>query len=242
MIVNHQYSFIFVKTRKTAGSSAEIGLSRACRPGDIVSALSAQRGEEQLRRAEGGYGPAGWQKGVTQHSGLREWWNLLARGRRAVQFRGHATATELQKLLGPEIWNRYFKFTLERNPWDRAVSRYWWQKHRWEQRGRNGFPTMYGYFRYLEQDRPHWLSNWGHYAISDHLVVDRVLFYENLDAELEQLRVDLDIDEDIALPRTRAKSGHRPGGQDYRDVLGPKERNLIARVCAKEIEAFGYVF
>lgn len=242
MILSHAHRFIFIKTRKTGGSSVEIGLSRACGPGDIVTPLAVKRGEEELRRVEGGYPPTGWGKSLREHRGLREWRALLMRGRRAPGFRSHATAGELTGLLDEAIWHGYFKFAIERNPWDRAVSRYWWQRYRWEQRGKSGFPGMLEYFEYLERERPHWLSNWDHYAIGDRIAVDRVLFYEDLQASIEDVRNRLGIDEDISLPRQRAKGSHRPAGQAYREVLGAAETRLIARVCAREIETFGYEF
>jgi hypothetical protein len=242
MILNHQYRFLFIKTRKTGGSSVEVGLSRICGPGDIVTPLAEKRGEEALRRREGGCLPTGWEKPFAAHRGLREWRRLLLKGERAPRFRSHATAGELTRLLPREVWGSYFKFTIERNPWDRAVSRYWWQRYRFEQRGKSGFPPLGEYLAYLEHERPHWLSNWGHYTIDDEIVVDRVLFYEELSASIDRLRGELGIEGDISLPRERAKGAHRPSGQSYRDVLGPDEKQLVERVCAREIEAFGYRF
>ena len=59
MIVSYSQSFIFIKTRKTAGTSLEIALSRFCNHNDIVTPLSSplneQWDEERLRRREGGY-------------------------------------------------------------------------------------------------------------------------------------------------------------------------------------------
>jgi len=242
MILNNAYGFLFIKTRKTGGSSVEVGLSRVCGEGDIVTPLAEKRGEETLRRDEGGCPPTGWAKPIRAHRGWKEWRRLLAKGQRAPRFRSHASAPELKSLLEETTWHGVFKFAIERNPWDRAVSRYWWQKYRREQRGKSGFPSMLEYFEYLANERPHWLSNWGHYTIDDEIVADRILFYEDLEASLKRVRADLGINEDISLPRRRAKGGHRPDDQSYRDVLGAKERDLIARVCAPEIEAFGYTF
>ena len=39
-IVNHKYKFIFVKTRKVAGTSLEIALSKFCNKNDILSRKS----------------------------------------------------------------------------------------------------------------------------------------------------------------------------------------------------------
>ena len=42
MIVSHRHRFIFIKTRKTAGTSIEIALSAHCGPDDIMSPISKE--------------------------------------------------------------------------------------------------------------------------------------------------------------------------------------------------------
>ena len=37
MIISHKHNFIFIKTRKTAGSSVELYLENFCGPDDIIS-------------------------------------------------------------------------------------------------------------------------------------------------------------------------------------------------------------
>ncbi len=55
MIVSHALGLIFVKTRKTAGTSAEIALSRRTGRRDVITRISPT--DEELRRREGGAGP-----------------------------------------------------------------------------------------------------------------------------------------------------------------------------------------
>ena len=42
MIASHQHRFIFLKTRKTAGTSVEIALSKVCGPDDIITEISPE--------------------------------------------------------------------------------------------------------------------------------------------------------------------------------------------------------
>ncbi|WP_026340456.1 sulfotransferase family 2 domain-containing protein [Thioalkalivibrio thiocyanoxidans] len=241
MIISHRHQFVFIKTRKTAGSSLEIGLSRVCGPQDIVTPLSEHRGEESFRRQEGGIGPINYLKPVSRHRGFKEWRRLLTRGQRA-SYGQHTRAHEIRDLLGEDKWNRYYRFTVERNPWDRALSRYWWQKHRWESKGRTEFPSLSEYLAWMEMHKPHWLSNWGHYTINDELAVHKVLRYETLSADLEALQSELDMDGDISLPTYRAKGGFRKDSRHYSEVLGPEDRAIIERVCHHEISVLGYRF
>ena len=242
MIICHRHRFIFIKTRKTASSSVEIGLSRVCGADDVITTLSEKSGDETLRSEEGGHGPVNWQKRVLEHRGFKEWKRLLLRGQRAQRYAPHTTAVQLRALIEPDIFNGYFKFTLERNPWDRAVSRYYWEKHRWERSGRSRFPGIGDFLERTADEKPHWLTNWDHYADGDQILVDRVLRYENLAEELARLQEDLEIEGDIALPKRRAKGGLRSAREHYSAVLGKREQAVVERVCVREINAFGYRF
>ena len=35
---------------------------------------------------------------------------------------------EVREKIDKEIWNSYYKFCFERNPWDKTVSNYFWSK------------------------------------------------------------------------------------------------------------------
>lgn len=41
------------------------------------------------------------------------------------KFFNHISATEIRELLNSNIWNEYFKFCFERNPWDKVISWYY---------------------------------------------------------------------------------------------------------------------
>ena len=240
MIICHRHRFIFLKSRKTASSSVEIALSRLCGPGDVVTPLVEHLGEEELRRAEGGYGPAGYRKRIREHRGLREWRRLLLRGKRAQQYQGLMTAAEVRALLPQEIWSSYTKVSIERNPWDRALSRYWWNRYRWEREGKWAFDSLSAFLEYLAAEKPQQMSNWSTYAIGDELAVDVMLFYESLSDDLAQLGERLGVAGGLALPHQRAKSGYRGERRHYSEVLGDGERAIIDAACAREIERFGY--
>ena len=51
MIVSHKYKFIFLKTRKTVGTSIEIALSRFCGEQDIITPITPE--DEKLRQELG---------------------------------------------------------------------------------------------------------------------------------------------------------------------------------------------
>src|SRR5690606_13566686 len=97
-----------------------------------------------------------------------------------------------------------------RNPWDRAVSRYYWEKQRrqnaFETRWKVPYPGISDCLRYYAEHKLNWLSNWRHYTIDDVIAADKVLFYEKLAEDLEVLKHEAGIRGDISLPAERAKS------------------------------------
>lgn len=99
MIVNHQYKFIFVRTRKVASTSIEIALSRYCNSNDILTPL----GSGGKRRIELGY---------------QSYCNCTGIGQ-------HESAQTLHKKL-KNVWDKYFKFSVIRDPTEYLISDYYW--------------------------------------------------------------------------------------------------------------------
>jgi hypothetical protein len=226
MLVSHRHRFIFVKTRKTGGTSLEIALSRELGADDIITPIAPD--DEALRAGLGGRGP--------QHCavprerwGAREWWRHL-RGKHN-DFYNHMPARVMRRSLPSEVWDGYFKFTIERNPWDMAVSAYYWH-HKQEPR-----PPL---AEFLASRALRSYSNWPVYAIDGKVAVDEVIRYERLASALPGLATRLGLSATPSLPR--AKGGFRQDRRPYQEVLGPRERDLVARVFAREIAAFGWTF
>ena len=208
MIVSHRHKFIFIKTGKTAGTSMEIALSQICGEDDIITPISPR--DENSRRELGFRGPQ----------------NTIVNGETLVN---HDRPPRIRAVLGDDVWSRYFKFTIERNPFDRAISLYWQLIRRERPPGPIG--------EILATTPERRLSNWTFYAVNDRIVVDHIMRYESLPDELRALEVRFGFG---PLNMIRAKGGHRQDRRPYREVLGPAERALIERVCARELAHFGY--
>ncbi|WP_210438291.1 sulfotransferase family protein [Nocardioides xinjiangensis] len=213
MIASHQHRFIFLKTRKTAGTSVEIALSKVCGPDDIITEISPE--DEELRRAAGGRPP----QNFTSPPLPRKAYN-------------HMGAKATRDLVGADVFADYFTFAIERNPWDAVVSLYFWKY-----KDRAELPDFESYVReiWIEQ----LANNRRLYRIRGKMALDRVLRYENLDAELEEVWDHLGLPGRPDLPR--AKGNARPAGH-YRELYTPASRERVATVFADTIEAFGYEF
>ena len=224
MIVNHRYKFIFLKTRKTAGTSIEIALSRFCDGNDIITPITEE--DERTRRELGVRGPQNYKFSLSSF-GFSDWMTLLTKGRRK-RFFNHASASFIRANLGPEIWDGYFKFCFERNPFDKAISRFYWST-------REPRPPI---SEYLISAKPKLLTNWDIYTIDGRVAVNFVGRYETLEADLAAVRSRLGLPEDIVLPR--AIGGYRQDRTHYSQILNAAARARVESVCAREMAALGY--
>jgi hypothetical protein len=214
MIISHQHKFIFIKTKKTAGTSVEIALSAICGDDDIITPITAE--DEITRQAVGGRGPQ----------------NHVVNG--IPLFYNHIPARDVRALIGAPMWDEYFKFCFERNPWDKVISWYFW-----EQAAEPRLPLS-------EFIQSGWAAQVGGpggfdlYTIDGQIAVDRVCRYENLDGELARIRDELKLPALPDLPRAKAR--FRQDRRHYREILGATDAMTIANHFAREIAAFGYRF
>jgi hypothetical protein len=155
---------------------------------------------------------------------------------RKTDYGNHMPARKVRAMIGPAIWDEYFKFCFERNPWDRAISQYY--SDIWSTRNeRRPRPSLLEYLRSTANGR---LSNFWIYSIHGDIAVDTVGLYENLNSELERITALLNLPGKLEL--SRAKGHIREDRRHYREVMGREERSIIERVCAREIAHFGYSF
>lgn len=233
MILCHKYRFIFLKTNKTAGTSVEIALSRFCEERDIVTHLSPE--EETLRESVGGRASEHYHSHwMRYHPG--DWYRRIVHGERKEKFYNHIPAWKLKKRIPQDVWDGYYKFCVERNPWDRVISQYFW---RYRDLPEDRRPSIDAF---LESSHVRSLKRKGYhlYTIQGAMQVDKICRYENLSEDLESVRQNLRLPEAIELPKT--KSTYRSDRRHYRDVLTEPQRDRIAEMFREEIELMGYEY
>jgi sulfotransferase famil protein len=230
MIISHKYKFIFIKTNKTAGTSIEIALSRFCGADDIITPVWPE--DERTRRELGYRGPQNYLAPIWDYR-LGDVTKLLMKGQRKCKFYNHISAGKVRGRIGEQAWNSYYKFCFERNPWDRVLSLYYW-RHSSEPR-----PTISDF---LESNVPLALKRKGFelYTIDGQIAVDKVCRFENISEELEAIRKQVGIPEQLDLPH--AKSQFRKDKRNYRDILDVGQQAKIAELFSDEIRLFGYEF
>ena len=124
MIVSHARKFVFVKTRKTSGTSLEISLSHICGPDDIITPISFE--DELVRLDQGARLPQNYgSRGESRYREMIKARKLkLLRAKRRGRFYNHMPAVKIRDEIGRQAWDEYFKFSIERHPYEKVSDRF----------------------------------------------------------------------------------------------------------------------
>ena len=229
MIYSAKHNFIFLKTTKTAGTSFEIALSKYTSSQDIVTPISDE--DEKTRQALGFHGPQNYLKppGFLERLGLRQ---------PRKRFYNHIPAAQLRAELEAELFDRALKVSIVRNPYDLAVSRYFWSHRRQEE-------TSPAHFRqWLLSHPPVLKKNRLITHIDGRSAVDLMIRFEAFEEGLTRFAAQ------AGLPATlyaefdaiRAKGQYRPKRARTKDLFEafPEGRAVIAGIFAEDIELYHY--
>ena len=192
MIISHSKKFVFIKTRKTAGSTLERVLRPLLGEDDICTG-STRDGTPPLNCKP--------------------------------DTNGHRVPSPT------EYPDDYFVFSIERNPFDKVVSSYYWHQHiKPHIFGEMDFETYIKSCNLLPED-------WSFYRNAD-----RVFKYEEMEEMYLYLRYHFRLD--IRMNKvydTKLKSNTRKV-KDYRDMHTDTTKAIVSEIFKNEIEEFGYEF
>lgn len=257
MIISHKHKFIFLHCRKVAGSSITSLLNPYLGPNDIqvgawIESIKSGGRYNKLAIHNSFINKDGrkkFTKNFLKSFAQRRWpqfsqmVNQSAKAAYRSELSGnltHATASQLMKF-APSAWKDYYKFCFVRNPYEQAVSDYFWRN-----RARYDISFVEFMRRKLDPHRPDLeglvptpVTNWEIYTINDEIVVDFIGRYENLTEDLSKIGENLSLNLDLSL-LSNSKSGYRKG--DYRKIYSEEAKELVEKVYRKEIEYFQYNF
>ena len=108
MIISHKLKVIHIKLKKVAGSSFETALSKYCGPDDILSEI---------------LGPGGKLRETLGFPCAQNYEPFMIRKRI-----DHLSADDIRGLIAADIFDNYLKIAIIRNPYQKAISWYFWKK------------------------------------------------------------------------------------------------------------------
>jgi hypothetical protein len=185
--------------------------------------------------------------------------HLLNRHDRRVFSRGkHFSALQLQYVLGKAEFDRCFKFSLVRNPWDRTVSRYLYthadrepteaeKKRRGTSRSFHDTafqPWVERQYRKFRRTKKPWETPWPRSQLSrlvdksGKLMVDYVGRLENIQDALNHVCREVGCDT-VQVPHVNIT---RCGKDHYTAYYNEKTRDMVGEICREDIEYFNYAF
>jgi hypothetical protein len=148
------------------------------------------------------------------------------------KFYNHIPAAVARQRMSTKIWNSYFKFCVERNPWDKTLSHY----HMVNDLA-GGSISFDDYIK-----KGSFCINLPKYTdYRGNLLVDKVVKYESLMDELGVVFQELGIPFEGSLG-VRAKFEHRKDRRPYHNLFSNQQREVIEKAFTKEIEMHGYAF
>jgi len=143
----------------------------------------------------------------------------------------HLTAKGIFDKIGKNKWDKYFKFTFVRNPWDRVISLY----HQPAFNKINHISSKsLKYF--LEHYKP---ARWEQLRFSDYLNHDKMDFigrFENRANDLSFIAKKIGIDFDINLNRRKTNHNH------YSTYYDEETKNIVYEMFKDDILTYNYTF
>ena len=220
MLISHSHKFIFIKTKKTGGSTIENVIVNnffdrtvdVCTGSKIDGTPRVNIGAKKPGEPDG-----------------HKPWNIV------------------QNYVTPVQWTNYHKFTIERNPWEKVVSEFYWRIADGKDPSLTPYDDDVDNFEFymnkafgIRYPAP---IDWHLYASGSNVVVDEVIEYKGLaDQFITMCNDKLGIQATKEMVTgTRMKSGHRK--KHYTEMY--KDQRLIDKVAdaySNEIKHFNYIF
>jgi hypothetical protein len=142
-------------------------------------------------------------------------------------------------------WDKYYKFSVVRNPWDRVVSMYIYFKHYVKSIKQKNFSDWLT-FAFVEKKFNIWGglgSQYDFLAIDGSIDLDYLLRFENLNSDFDKLCKNLDIPGlSLATYNGPFKKDSRHARKHYREYYNEYDMKIIEAVYKKDIDYFDYKF
>ena len=153
------------------------------------------------------------------------------------------TALLYRREIGEEAWEKAFKFSFVRNPWDRAVSAW----HFARRKDMTGASTLRSFLQELPRtNRTSYDKRWVRWHTSPqcfHLVDEDGALMVDFVGRIERLQEDFDeVCRRLEAPRTRLPRRNSSEHASYLEYYDEETIHLVSELYREDIERFGYRF
>jgi len=232
MIISHKHKFIFLKTRRTGSTSLELFFFPYCDPDDVVTKLSTSiLSRSAGHRAQNQIRSAFW---LDPRPAVNRLWPL--KGSKRIDFHDHIRAADVKTYVGEKVWHDYFKFSFDRNIYDRQVS---WFHHKTRSPSRARRWPDFNSFLKTSPDAV--MDNFQIYTIGGELAVDYIGRYETLRDDLERIMKTLGLSM-RSIPLARQSIGRAEEKRSYREYYTAETRALVEQWYPGERKLFNHEF
>ena len=214
MFISHGRQYIFIHIPKTGGTAMAAALEERAMKDDILIGDTPKAAKRRRRF-----------KDAQTHGRL---WK-------------HSTMSDIEGLIGQDEMERYFTFTLVRNPWDRAVSYYHWLRSQSfdhpaivlaKGEDFSGFLSHPLTWRTLKETPARFYMT----DVRGQEICDAYIRLEYLAQDAAGLADHLG----FPLHLQKINQSHRK--KDYRSYYSDTDASFLAEICAEDIARFGYEF
>ena len=224
MLISHLHKFIYLKSKKTAGTSVEIFLQKYCidpnKIKDFNKLVKSNKNVLNLKgkEIESKYGIIG-SRGTGMRKKNKIWYN-------------HKSAKDIKNEIGEDLFNNYLKICNVRNPYDLAVSMYEWKK------SQNNIKESFSEFLLNTKWQDKLKSNIDIWSIDGKYKFEYIRF-ENLEEDILKVFKKLNIKKDSINLQHYKKMNRLPYQKYYKNQ---ESIDIVSRIYKKEIELFNYKF
>lgn len=238
-------SMLFLKGRKTAGTSLEIALSKYAEAEDIITPIIMKL-DEETREKLGYPGPQNYQASVAEILLRHPMRNLRAfrNDNLRTKYWHHMPSAAVRNALGQEVWESCERLTIMRNPFEKIVSWFFWNQ-------REFLKNKYSEKEIVTEFFPSWVDTKVSIFLDDRKIylldglpaMTRYLKFETISDELKSLELESDFPGlQETFSSVKAKSGQRPkwATRDRFFSENHEVRKKIETIYDWEINEFGY--
>ena len=225
--ISHKYKFIYLKNVKVAGSYLAMILTKYCTIKENIEDSRWYKVFSNKQYLEQN-SDIGFIAGSSGSPGILS----------KFKYPQHLPANIIKEKF-PNIFDDYFKFCVVRNPYDRIVSRYYWDLHT------NVIPKDMSFTNFLENEGKKKINkmndDWYHRCTIDNQpICDFYIRFDNLIPDIQKLFDKLSITDSI-IDKDINKNPSKKC-KDYHSMFNNYTKNIVTKHCQEEIDYFNWKF